>query len=127
VVATLPIAAEHLPCCNGFPPPRFHPTIGAEGLRMPTYQYRCGTCGRFELQRPMAEVAASASCPDCGEAARRVFGLPGVAFLDPGVRNAIDASARSAESPQVVTDVPGRARRATPITTDPRHAKLPRP
>jgi hypothetical protein len=75
----------------------------------------------------MAEVQASASCPDCGQPARRVFGLPGVAFVDPGVRNALDASGRSADSPQVVTNVPGAARRATPITTDPRHAKLPRP
>ena len=94
---------------------------------MPTYQYRCGTCGRFELVRPMAEVQASASCPGCGEVARRVFGLPGVTFVDPAVRTALDASARSADSPQVVTHVPGRARRATPTTTDPRHAKLPRP
>jgi putative FmdB family regulatory protein len=101
--------------------------IGAEGLPMPTYQYRCGACGSFELVRPMAEVEPSASCPSCGNAARRVFGLPGVAFVDAGVRSALDASARSAESPQVVADVPGRARRATPITTDPRHAKLPRP
>jgi putative FmdB family regulatory protein len=94
---------------------------------MPTYQYRCATCGRFDLVRPMADVQVSESCPDCGETARRVFGLPGVSFVDPGLRRALDASGRSAESPQVVTDVPGRARRATPITTDPRHAKLPRP
>jgi hypothetical protein len=39
----------------------------------------------------------------------------------------LEASARSADSPQVVTGVPGRSRRATPITIDPRHAKLPRP
>jgi putative FmdB family regulatory protein len=100
---------------------------GAEGVPMPTYRYRCDPCGRFDLVRPMAEVEPSATCPDCGNAARRVFGLPGVAFVEPGVRNALEASARSADSPQVVTGVPGRSRRATPITTDPRHAKLPRP
>jgi putative FmdB family regulatory protein len=94
---------------------------------MPTYQYRCGACGRFDLVRPMAQVAAFSPCPDCGAPARRVFGLPGVNFVDPGIRNALDASARSAESPDVVAGVPGRARRATPITRDPRHAKLPRP
>jgi hypothetical protein len=75
----------------------------------------------------MAQAAASSPCPDCGAAARRVFGLPGVSFVDPGIRNALDAGARSADSPQVVAGVPGRSRRATPITTDPRHAKLPRP
>lgn len=94
---------------------------------MPTYQYRCDTCGRFDLMRAMADVEATPACPDCGKAARRVFGLPGVATVDPGMRRALDASSRSAESPQVVTNAPGRARRATPITTDPRHAKLPRP
>jgi putative FmdB family regulatory protein len=94
---------------------------------MPSYQYRCAACGRFELQRPMTEVQATAPCPDCGQAARRVFGLPGVTIVDPAVRSALDASARSADAPAVVTHVPGRARRATPMTTDPRHAKLPRP
>jgi putative FmdB family regulatory protein len=94
---------------------------------MPTYRYRCCACGPFDLVLPMAQVTATAPCPDCGDAARRVFGLPGVAFVEPGMRSALDAGARSADSPQVVAGVPGRARRATPITTDPRHAKLPRP
>ncbi|MBL1080951.1 zinc ribbon domain-containing protein [Streptomyces actinomycinicus] len=31
---------------------------------MPRYEYRCRTCGdTFELNRPMAESAAPASCP----------------------------------------------------------------
>jgi len=47
--------------------------------------------------------------------------------LDPRLREAMDAGARSAEAPPVVSTVPGRSRRATPITTDPRHARLPRP
>jgi putative FmdB family regulatory protein len=96
-------------------------------LSMPTYKYRCGACGPFGLVRPMAEAAAAATCPDCGAAARRVFGLPGVTSVDPGIRRALDAGARSADAPQVVSHVPGRARRATSMTTDPRHAKLPRP
>jgi hypothetical protein len=75
----------------------------------------------------MAEATGAATCPDCGSTARRVFGLPGVTSVDPGVRTALDASARSADAPQVVSHVPGRARRATSMTTDPRHAKLPRP
>jgi hypothetical protein len=43
------------------------------------------------------------------------------------MHRALDASARSAENPATVSSVPGRSRQATPITTDPRHAKLPRP
>ncbi|MDT9692225.1 zinc ribbon domain-containing protein [Streptomyces sp. P9(2023)] len=31
---------------------------------MPRYEYRCRTCGdTFELNRPMAESSAPASCP----------------------------------------------------------------
>ncbi|MGW3461970.1 FmdB family zinc ribbon protein, partial [Streptomyces olivaceoviridis] len=31
---------------------------------MPRYEYRCRTCGdTFELNRPMAQSAAPASCP----------------------------------------------------------------
>jgi putative FmdB family regulatory protein len=94
---------------------------------MPTYRYRCSDCGPFDLVRPMAEATGAATCTVCGTSARRVFGLPGVTSVDPGIRSALDASARSVDAPQIVSHVPGRARRATSMTTDPRHAKLPRP
>ncbi|MCV7228608.1 hypothetical protein H7J73_21565 [Mycolicibacterium komossense] len=35
---------------------------------MPTYPYRCDSCGPFDLTRPMAAVAASEPCPAFGEA-----------------------------------------------------------
>lgn len=94
---------------------------------MPTYAFRCPRCGEFEVRRPMAESASDTICPDCALPAARVFGAPALRGLDPTVRRALDAGARSAESPQVVTSVPGRSRRATPLSTDPRHARLPRP
>jgi hypothetical protein len=74
----------------------------------------------------MTEATATAPCPDCGEAAPRVFRAPALRALDPGLRRALDAGARSADEPQVVSSVPGGPHRATPITTDPRHARLPR-
>lgn len=94
---------------------------------MPTYDYRCPRCGGFQLRRPMAESERETTCPGCALPAARVFGAPALRGLDPAVRRALDAGVRSADSPQVVTSVPGRSRRATPVTTDPRHARLPRP
>lgn len=75
----------------------------------------------------MAESGCETACPDCALPAARVYGAPALRGLDPTARRALDASARSADSPQVVSSVPGRSRRATPTTTDPRHARLPRP
>jgi putative FmdB family regulatory protein len=95
---------------------------------MPTYDYRCRCCGGFHLVRPMVEASAAARCPDCGETARRVFGAPALRALDPGLRTALDAGARSADAPRVVGSVPPSGRRGgVRTTTDPRHARLPRP
>jgi putative FmdB family regulatory protein len=94
---------------------------------MPTYRYDCAQCGGFDLLRPMSEATEPPLCPGCREPARRVFGFRTAGFVEPRFRAAMDASARSADSPQVVNSVPGRSRRATRLTTDPRHARLPRP
>ncbi|MBW0102773.1 zinc ribbon domain-containing protein [Pseudonocardia sp. KRD291] len=94
---------------------------------MPTYAHRCPVCGEFDQVRPMAESDLAARCPDCGSPSARVFGAPALAALDPGMRRALDVSGASADAPGVVGSVPGRHRRANPVTTDPRHARLPRP
>lgn len=79
------------------------------------------------MVRSMTDAVGATACPECGRVATRVFGSPGLRALDPRMRTALDASARSAESPTIAASVPGRSRRPTPITRDPRHAKLPRP
>jgi putative FmdB family regulatory protein len=94
---------------------------------MPTYGFRCASCGEFDLVRPMSGASAAARCPDCGATATRVFGAPALRGQDPALHRALDASARSADAPEVVGAVPGRGRRAVRTTTDPRHARLPRP
>ncbi|HEY2204212.1 MAG TPA: zinc ribbon domain-containing protein [Pseudonocardia sp.] len=93
---------------------------------MPTYGFRCAACGPFEVLRPMAEAAGSERCPQCAEVAPRVFGAPALRALEPGLRRALDAEHRSAHEPPVVTSTPP-GRRSTPVSTDPRHARLPRP
>ena len=93
---------------------------------MPTYSYRCTSCGTFDLIRPMSAVAPQEPCPDCAGPARRVFGAPALRSLTPAVRGALAAQERSADAPTVVTSAPPSPRR-TRTTTDPRHLSLPRP
>jgi putative FmdB family regulatory protein len=93
---------------------------------VPTYGYDCARCGAFDLVRPMTQVSKPATCPQCGEPGRRVWGAPALRGLDPALRGALDADARRADTPDVVgapAPRPGRVRR----TTDPRHLRLPRP
>lgn len=93
---------------------------------MPTYSYRCA-CGPFDLLRAMAAADEPAACPVCGESSRRTFAAPALRRLNPGVTAAVEAGERSAEAPDVVRAVPRAGRRPVRTSTDPRHARLPRP
>ncbi|WP_227983115.1 FmdB family zinc ribbon protein [Nocardia spumae] len=91
---------------------------------MPLYRFGCRECGAFDRSYRMAEVPATAPCPQCARSAAR---RPGGALVrrSAAVR-ALDATTRTATEPAVVGAVPpGRARPVT--TTDPRHRGLPRP
>lgn len=97
---------------------------------MPTYSFCCVVCGQFEFVRPMAASGSDVWCPQCGGPGRRVYGAPALRALDAGVRRALEVGERSADSPQVVSSVPSAGRRRGSVgryTTDPRHARLPRP
>ena len=94
---------------------------------MPTYSYRCTACGPFDLVRSMAAADEEAVCPACAAPSRRTFGAPALRRLSVGVRAAVEAGERSAEAPQVVRGVPASGRRGPRVSTDPRHARLPRP
>lgn len=95
---------------------------------MPTYLFRCATCGDTERAFPMASVPATLDCPACGASARR---RPTGAVLGVGTSPAmrlLDATARSASEPAVVPSVPAAGRRRVrPVTTNPLHRRLPRP
>lgn len=97
---------------------------------MPTYSYRCSLCGPFDLVRPMSAAEPDVECPDCGTTARRVFGGPALRSLQAGTRAALEASERSADSPDVVPAIPATGRRrgaTTRYSRNARHARLPRP
>jgi putative FmdB family regulatory protein len=93
---------------------------------VPTYSYRCADCGAFDVRCAIAERTREQHCPQCGRPATRLITAPALRGLAGAVRGALEASERSADAPEVVTSLP-RSRRATPITTDPRHLMLPRP
>ncbi|MEM9446125.1 MAG: FmdB family zinc ribbon protein [Verrucomicrobiota bacterium] len=73
---------------------------------MPTYDYiceveGCAVQGAFELNRPVRLHDTPAACPDCGELCQRIFKMPFVAKLKPGVRNAIERNIKSRYEPNV--------------------------
>lgn len=93
---------------------------------MPIYEYRCPDCGPFESVHPMASVPRSEPCPVCSGESRKVFTAVGLSRTNSARAKAIGATEKSAHEPDVVSGPVGRSRSA-PVTTDPRHAKLPRP
>lgn len=51
---------------------------------MPTYGYRCTSCGtEFDVWQRMSEPAG-ASCPACGRPAKRLFFAPAIVFNGSG-------------------------------------------
>ena len=75
---------------------------------MPIYGFTCEACGAFDVVRPVAEAAAPARCPSCGEEARRVFSPPGLRRIAQPLRSALDLEERSAHEPDLTTRKRGR-------------------
>lgn len=95
---------------------------------MPTYTYRCDTCGTFARILPMSESSGPATCSGCDSAARRVFDSPTLSRIAPGLHRAMGAAAASAEQPRVVRSVPDAREPAgqQPYRVSPKHPPLPR-
>ncbi|MGJ0120156.1 zinc ribbon domain-containing protein [Williamsia sp. MIQD14] len=97
---------------------------------MPLYGFRCDQgCGDAERAFSMASVPDRIACPGCGAVARRRFESIAVGHGRSAAMRLHDATAATADSPRVTSSVPpagpGRTRR--PVSTDPRHRRLPRP
>ncbi|MET7751703.1 FmdB family zinc ribbon protein [Micromonospora sp. NPDC005367] len=92
---------------------------------MATYEYRCPRDGDFEVRLPLGQAGASVNCPECRQQAARVWSAPPLARTPRALSAALDRAARSAETPEVVSGVPGR--RAVPAPpVHPARARLPR-
>lgn len=94
---------------------------------MTTYTYRCPDCGPFDAQHALGTAPSEQGCPHCPARARRIITAPRLSLGDGRARRLLDATAATADTPAVVTGLPGRSRKPTPITRNPLHAKLPRP
>lgn len=94
---------------------------------MPSYSFRCAQDGVFDASFSMADAPAGLACPACGVGARRVITAPHLSVAGSSGFKLIDDAARSAHEPAVVSSLPASGRqRATPVTRNPLHAKLPR-
>lgn len=95
---------------------------------MPIYEFRCATGHEHELLLPMSAADRTAPCPTCGEDSRRLISSPKLSRLGTPAGRAISAAEQSRSAPTVVDSLPSTgARRTTPTTRNPAHAKLPRP
>lgn len=77
---------------------------------MATYEYRCGACGPFVLQRSIGTAPEVAACPACSASARRVFSPPLLTRTLPGLARMLGREEQSREAPDVVSRRAGRPR-----------------
>ena len=50
---------------------------------MPTYEYKCDKCGRFELEQRITEDPIK-KCPTCGGEVKRLISASGIMFKGSG-------------------------------------------
>lgn len=96
---------------------------------MPTYAYRCPTCGDFEHLQTLAADHGSSACPRCRAVARRVYRAPALTKTSRALDAAVTRAGLSSERPDVVrTAHPGGASSPASRRTGRRgYPALPRP
>ena len=68
---------------------------------MPTYEYRCATCGHdFETFQKFSDAALTV-CPQCGGELHKVFNAVGIVFKGSGFYSTDNGSRKAAVSPSV--------------------------
>jgi predicted nucleic acid-binding Zn ribbon protein len=99
----------------------------AYGVGVPTYVFRCGQgCPDFTEQHPMTAVPDGAPCPRCNGQSRRKMGAPALGVGKSAGMRLQDSTRATADNPDVVRNLPA-GNRATRVTANPLHRKLPRP
>lgn len=94
---------------------------------MTTYRYRCPTDGPADVGLPIGTAPPTLTCPSCGAEMPRVFTAPMLGLAPRGIVAAIDRTTAGAESPAVVSRIPGSGRRAPVAPPNPNLRRLPRP
>lgn len=89
------------------------------------YLYRCAERHDTVHDAPIGTSPQQLDCV-CGQPATRVLTAPMLATMPPARQQAVESAQASAERPAVVTQPPPPTR-PTATTSDPRHARLPRP
>ncbi|MFC7373752.1 MULTISPECIES: FmdB family zinc ribbon protein [unclassified Brachybacterium] len=95
---------------------------------MPLYEFRCESSHVHEVMLPINAEAREATCPACGGASVRLISSARLGRLGFDRAQLIERTQASADAPGVVDRIPGTGSgNSAPTTTDPRHARLPRP
>lgn len=95
---------------------------------MPIYEFRCESAHEYERSVPISARDADLTCPQCGARSRRCVSAPRLSTLGSPAGRLLERTAASAHEPAVVDRIPAsRGTGGARTTTDPRHARLPRP
>ena len=85
---------------------------------MPLYEFRCQSCGPFDLRRDMQDAADTAGCPGCARPARRIYSVSSVRHSSGSLRDATKTERARID----------RARGGEPVITGPPSGRrFPRP
>jgi putative FmdB family regulatory protein len=90
------------------------------------YEYRCRSCGRFEVAQPMGAAPGSCPCVQCGEPSPRAYSAPHTNRTSAPLAAALTRAEKSRDEPEIVTELPARRGKPRPRIDDPRLKQLPR-
>jgi len=81
---------------------------------MPTYEYRCTTCGhQFEIFQRFDDAPVTV-CPECGSPVQKVFSSVGIVFKGSGFYSTDNKSSKTPKAITATKDTGGGAKKATP-------------